>query len=508
MTRFRGLPVSPGHASGLLRIRPARPSPAAARPRRTRDDVTAAFAAVARSRTALAGRLRAEGRDDEAGIIEIAALIAGDPALAGAAADAVAAGADPETAISETAERHARLMEDLGNPDLAARAADIRQVAAAAIDYFRTDRGSSDVPGGSPFILVARDISPAELIELTDSGAPLAGAVSVSGGATSHAAIIARGLAIPMMAGADPAVLETRPGQRAALDGTSGELAVGATAVPSPAAPASPVTPIPRSGPAVTVLANVASAVETRRALAAGVEGVGLLRTEIPFLESRDWPGYGRQRALLEPILSQLEGKTAVVRLLDFSGDKIPPFLRRDLPSGAGLAALLERPAALTDQLRAILDSAHGARLAILIPMVRDPAEITRVREALAALTSRPPPTGIMVELAGTARRATEFARAADFFSVGTNDLVADVLGLARSDPAAGPGRAGDPRVLDLVRQVAAAGGEAGIDVSVCGDAAADPDVLPELIAAGIRTVSVGAGAVGPVRSLLSQGEP
>lgn len=504
MTRFRGVPVSPGRASGMLRIRrPADNGTASGTP----GDVTAAFASVAGSRTALASRLRAEGREEEAGIIEIAALIAADPALSGAAADAVAAGADPATAIRETAEQHARLMETLDNPDLAARAADIRQVAAAAVDFLRTDSGYSGAPADSPFILVAHDISPAELIELLDADAPLAGAVSVTGGASSHAAIIARGLALPMIAAADPAVLEAGPGQPAVLDTVAGELMVGADAESSSVAVTAPVTPAPVSGSpsGITVLANVASAVETRRALAAGAEGVGLLRTEIPFIESRDWPDYGRQRATLEPVLAQLTGKTAVVRLLDFSGDKIPPFLRS---AGSGLAALLDHPAALSDQLRAILDAAGGARVQILIPMVSDPAEIARVREVLASLTGQPPPVGIMVELAATARNAAEFARVSDFFSIGTNDLAGDVLGLSRSDPAAGPGLAADPRVLDLVRRTADAGATAGIEVSVCGDAAADPEVLPQLIAAGIRTVSVGAGAVGLIRSFLEQGEP
>lgn len=501
MTRFRGLPVSAGQASGLLWIRAARPdSSDNSKKRGAPDDVAAAFAAVARNRADLAERLRADGRESEAGIIEIAALIAADPALSGAAADAVAAGADPAAAIRETAEQHARLMENLDNPDLAARAADIRQVAESAIDFLRTDLRSPDVPAGAPFILVARDVSPAELIELTDAGEPMVGAVSLTGGATSHAAIIARGLSLPMIAGADAAVLEAEPGQPATLDAIAGELVLGVSTVPSPV---STVTPVPSSGSirGITLLANVASAIETRRALAAGAEGVGLLRTEIPYVECRDWPGYERQRANLEPILSQLTGKTAVVRLLDFSGDKIPPFLRS---AGSGLTALLEHPSALAEQLRAILDAAGDSRPQILIPMVRDPAEVTRVRDALAALTDRPPPVGIMVEVEATARRAEVFARVSDFFSIGTNDLASDVLGLSRSDPAAGPGLAADPWILGLVRQVAGAGAEAGIDVAVCGDAAADPAVLPKLLDAGIRTVSVGAGSVGMIRSVIA----
>jgi phosphoenolpyruvate-protein kinase (PTS system EI component) len=259
-------------------------------------------------------------------------------------------------------------------------------------------------------------------------------------------------------------------------------------------------------GTEITVLCNVASAAETRRGLAAGAEGVGLLRTEIPYLESGDWPGYERQRTHLAPILAQLAGKLATVRLLDFSGDKIPPFLGSSgLPAGVGLAALLSHPTALADQLRAILDTGRDAKIEILIPMVREPAEIRSVRDTLALVAADldvpAPPVGIMVELAATAERAAEFARAADFFSIGTNDLTGDVLGLSRTDPAAGPALAADPRVLSLVKRVADAGAGAGIEVSVCGDSAANMRVLPLLIAAGIREVSVAAGAVGKVRS-------
>ena len=592
-TQFRGLPVSAGRAVGVLRVagevdNSKKPSaePLAATP----EDVTAAFAAVSAQRSALAARLRAAGREDEAGIIEVAAVIAADPALSGPAADAVRGGDDPATAIFEAAERQAELMEKLDNPALAARAGDIRQVAAAAVDFLQTDDGDSLAPAGSPasagapgepFILVRREVSPAELIELADEGVTagdaggdqggarpagpvLAGAVSVAGGASSHAAIIARGLGLPMIAGTDPAVLDIPSGQTAVLDADAGELTVGETSTadalagemtegeaargpglaggdePRFVGAAASVSPVPAGpvrtadGTEITVLCNVASAAETRRGLAAGAEGVGLLRTEIPYLESGDWPGYERQRAHLAPILAQLAGKPATVRLLDFSGDKIPPFLasqpspggttpgtsRLDdrsqaivsavpgpvgLPAGAGLAALLNHPAVLADQLRAILDTGRDAKLEILIPMVREPAEIRSVRDTLAQVAADldvpAPPVGIMVELAATAERAAEFARAADFFSIGTNDLTGDVLGLSRTDPAAGPALAADPRVLSLVRRVADAGTGAGIGVSVCGDAAADMRVLPLLIAAGIRVVSVAAGAVGKIRS-------
>ena len=505
--RFRGVPVSPGQAAGMLRV-----ADDDAKVSATPEEVAAAFAAVAAQRMELAGSLRAGGREDDAAIIEVSGLIAADPALIVPAVEAVRGGEAPAAAVRAAVGRQAAAMEQLSSPELAERAGDIRQIATAVIDFLRTSHPDSPpAPSSGAFILVRHEVSPAELIELADAG--LTGAVSVTGGASSHAAIIARGLGVPMISSTDPKVLSAPPGTFARLDADVGELVlasrsdrnsrcystgnrdqteVGAGAEETRTA----------DGVQITVLCNVASVVETRRGLAAGAAGVGLLRTEIPYTRAADWPTLAQQRAQLRPILALLPGKTATVRLLDFSGDKIPPFLAG---AGPGLAALLAHPTALADQLRAILESGGNAQLAVMIPMVRALDEISRVREVLAWVAADvgvpEPPLGIMVELAATAARAAEFAVVADFFSIGTNDLTGDVLGLTRDDPAAGPGLAADPRVLTLVRQVADAGRDAGIGVSVCGDAAADLRVLPLLIAAGIRVVSVAAGGVSNVRS-------
>ena len=640
--RFRGLPVSAGTAAGVLAIvgdsvdeTVDQGLAASATP----EEVAAAFAAVAAERSALAGRLRAADRGDQADIIEIGALIAADPALSAQAVAAVRGGADAVAAVRETAERHAVAMERLQNPALAERAADIRQVAVAVIDRLGTRSGDSPRSGtfadsaagaaAGGFILVRREVSAADLIELADADAAgLVGAVSVVGGASSHAAIIARGLGLPMIVGVDPEVLALPPGQAAVLDADSGELVVGtqpiadAQLVPGAQAasdaradsdahvasdahmtmgsqvpvdaqvaadaqttagarlapgaqlaagaqvtagaqaasgaqgvldaqmvagddslPAGPVRTA--DGREVIVLCNVASAIETRRGLAAGAAGVGLLRTEIPYVQAADWPTRAQHLAQLGPILALLAGRTATVRLLDFSGDKIPSFLatgaaagagaatwsraaagtgaatRTDAAAGpgagagaegstgAGLAALLGHPSALADQVRAVLEAGREARLGVLIPMVSSLGEVSRVREVLAEtaaeLGAPVPPLGIMVELESTAANAAVFASAVDFFSIGTNDLTGDVLGLGRRDQAAGPGLAAHPRVLALVKRVAAAGKDAGITVSVCGDSAADARVLPLLVGAGVEAVSVPAARVGTVRSWVSK---
>ena len=514
--RFRGLPVSEGTAAGTLYVVDADAAVSA-----SADEVAGAFAAVTAERFALADRLRAAGRGQEAAIIEVGALIAADPALSEPALAAVRGGEEVARAVRAAAETQAVAMEGLANRELAERAGDIRQVAQAVLERLGSPVSAARPDGD--FILVRHEVSPADLIELAEAG--LAGAVSVAGGASSHAAIIARGLGIPMIAGADAAVLAVPPGQPGFLDADSGELILGAiegmarntaTSQREPrsrlAVPASAVSARTADGREIVLLCNVASAAETRRGLAAGAAGVGLLRTEIPFAQALAWPTLAEHRAALAPVLGLLAGKPATVRLLDFSGDKIPPFLRGDTPSSGqagGLDALLTHPGALAGQLRAVLETGRDTQLAVLIPMVRSLGEIAIVREALAgaaaALGCGPPRLGIMVELQSTAADAQTFAAAVDFFSIGTNDLTGDVLGLGRLDPSAGPALAAHPRVLTLIERVADAARQAGIAVSVCGDSAADARVLPLLIGAGVGTLSVPAARVPRVRSWLAR---
>ena len=428
---YQGLPVSEGLAAGqLYQVRrsrrtggtPASGPRAGATPEHVRD----AFAAVARERSELAAQLRESGRADQAEIVTIGALIAADPALVEPAIAGTAAGADARAAVRNAAEAQAAALAALANADLAARADDVRQVATAVLAHLAGD--SAPPPPATGFILVQREVDPADMIRFAEAG--LVGAVSVSGSASSHAAIIARGLGLPMLAGADPAVLVAPAGHPAILDAEGGRLIVDPApeelaAIGGPGAPeaagaaeatraagntwaagitpptqtagAAQATPTARTAPAaaatqaatsppaantqpaqaadtaqspgatpataaagatgtsgvagagwrdggsagldpavtprtaageeVTLLCNVASAPETRLGLARGAAGVGLLRTEIPFTKATGWPTEAEHAAALDPVLGLLAGRPAVVRLLDFSGDKVPPFL-------------------------------------------------------------------------------------------------------------------------------------------------------------------------------------
>lgn len=186
------------------------------------------------------------------------------------------------------------------------------------------------------------------------------------------------------------------------------------------------------------------------------------------------------------------------MRLLDFGGDKTPPFLRG--AAGRGIELLLESPEALRAQLSAILSAGARTRLRILVPMVTSPGQIREVRHVLEAVLDgrSSPQLGSMIETPDAALRAEEIAQVSDFLSIGTNDLTQLVLGLDRERSKSAP--VTDPRVLRLIDKTMRAGRGAGIPVDVCGEAASDPIAMPILVGLGVDELSVAAARVGEVR--------
>jgi phosphoenolpyruvate-protein kinase (PTS system EI component) len=362
--------------------------------------------------------------------------------------------------------------------------------------------------------LVDADVGPVDLLEVAADG--LAGAVSLRGGVNAHAAIVARSLGIPLLIGIDPAQLAIPDGCDVVLDADRAVLVVD----PSPEARAEADARIADAvsrrerfaferdlptetadGRYVTLACNVASAPEVAIGLAAGAAGVGLLRTELPFLHAHHWPDASRHRELLAPVFAPLDGLPVTVRLMDFSNDKVPPFLVSGLE---GLDALLANPEALRAQLAAVLEVGRRAQTRVMLPMVRRPEQVTAVRGELRAIAQRmgvaEPMLGIMVELPEAVERAEDLAQVSDFFSLGTNDLTAAVLGLSRTDQGARPALAAHPRVVACIVATCKAAMAAGIAVSVCGDAGGDPLVLPLLLGAGVGSLSVSPARVDEVR--------
>jgi multiphosphoryl transfer protein len=519
-TTYPAVPCSPGAALAPgWRPRGAVPDRTVPVPPATPDAVRSAFEATATRLDDLAASFRADGAGEYADILEAEALIARDPAFADEVVSLLdEQGTDATSAVTQVAERHAAVMAGLESADLRERAADIRQVGRMVSD--RLGGRVPPSPPAGPFVLLAHEVTAPDLLEYAEQ---ITGAVSVLGGAGSHASIVARSLGVPLVVGVDPAALDALTGVTVVVDGDRGAVVVdpdaatvvrlrtSTSALSSAELAASRALPSRTTdGVDITLLANVASSTEARRALQAGAVGVGLLRTELPFLAATDWPTREQHVDALRPVLEVLRGRPVTVRLLDFTHDKVPPFLRGRGSQGnaSSLALLLEHPEALDAQLHAILATGRGQDLRLMLPMVTDPAELVLVRERLARAArvlgvDRLPSLGAMLEVPAAIERLPELIPVADFLSLGTNDLTAAALGLDRSDPRLTPALAVTPDVLRLVDRAVRLTAEVGVPLSLCGDAGADPEAFPRLLATGVRTFSVAPSRLDAVRAMV-----
>ena len=522
---MQGDPASPGAAVGLAWHQAQETEIGHHVPVHEREhERQLAHTALARAADALS-RIAVGLPPDEAAIIEASVLMAGDPALVSAVDDAIAThGLPAAQAIMRATGQLADAIASVGDDLLAARADDVRSLGRRAASL-ATTRGAgvpSDAVGGTPedrdHVLIANDLGPADVAELAPR---LAGIALVGGAATAHAAIVARSLGIPMVTGLPAEILDVVEGTRIVLDGGAGSAIVDPSAAGARAAEAdmrgrrlaAELARAARDQPAITsdgrrisVLANVSSAAEVGVGFGAGAEGIGLLRTELAFLDATDWPSELAHRTALERILARLEGRPAIVRVLDFGADKAPPFLRG--VTERGLKLLLANPEAFDAQLRAILICARGRDVRILLPMVDHQDEVVASGALIRLAADRLgieelPPIGSMIETPRAAQNAWLIGQHSAFLSIGTNDLTAATLGADRF--AANRARAYDPRVLRSIARSVAAAHDAGIAVEVCGEAASDTVMLPLLVGLGVDEVSVGAARVGEVRGWIRE---
>jgi phosphoenolpyruvate-protein kinase (PTS system EI component) len=245
----------------------------------------------------------------------------------------------------------------------------------------------------------------------------------------------------------------------------------------------------------VTLLCNASTAAEVAAGLEAGAEGVGLLRTELAFLDASAWPTEEEHFAALAPALARCTGFVATVRTLDFGADKTPPFLAGI--TDRGLTLMLLHPAELEKQLRAIVRAGEGTQLRLLLPLVESAEQVRAVR----ALVDDPSvPIGAMIETPAAAGLAAEIAAEADFLSIGTNDLVQYTLGLDRERPVASAATAAEPIILGLIGQVVEAAHAVGKTVEVCGEAASEGEVATLLIGLGVDELSVAPARLDELR--------
>jgi phosphocarrier protein FPr len=533
----QGVPVSPGIAVGEVHqfrsgAPGTTPGPAAGDPGTERARLEGALARVRRdlevARDAVARRAGAGGAE----LLDAFVLSLSDEALLGPARASIEEdGLSAAAAWRRSLERVASAYRALEDPYQQSRAADVEGVGAEVMAAL-VNPGVAATPPPALGILVAADLTPAEVARLDTE--QVLGLALARGGPTSHAAILARALGIPALAAAGEAILGLAEGTPAVLDGDAGRLfadpphelatdyarrAEVLRRSREEARVASGTPAVMRDGRRVWVAANVRSAAEARAAAAAGADGVGLLRTELLFLERREAPGEEEQLASYRAVAEAMGGRPVVIRTLDAGGDKPLPYLDagREANPYLGWRAIricLAKPELFKVQLRAIVRAAADHPVRVMFPMIATLAEWRAARalleEARAEVLQRGQAAparveaGMMVEVPSAALLAERFAPEVDFFSIGTNDLTQYTLAAERGNPRLlALCDACQPAVLALVARVVEAAHARGKPVAVCGEAAGDPAALPLLVGLGVDELSVGAPAIPRTKQLV-----
>jgi phosphoenolpyruvate-protein phosphotransferase len=472
-------------------------------------------------------RLTDAGRREEAEIFGAQAMMAQDPELLAGAQALVSRGRRPDDAIVVAADLVADSLALLDDELLAARAADIRDVAARV---GRILRGEAPPRLDRRSIAVAADLPPSVTAELDPK--LLAGIALEGGSRTAHAAILARALGIPAVVGASGLLTASAGAEMVGVDGDSGEVfidpdagAVGEIERRVESAREQVATdaglrdqPLQTAdGHRLMIAANIGAPEEASRAIEAGAEGVGLFRTEFMFMGRVTAPDEATQTAAYARVLEAFGERPVVIRLIDLGGDKDLPYM--PLPPETnpflGVRALRLADAGhqelILTQLRAILAAGEksGREPWIMAPMVADLPDVYRLHELVAmAAFGRTlqvkPKVGIMVEVPSVALVADQVAREVAFFSIGTNDLTQYLLAADRTNSTlAGRQDPLHPAVLRAIAGVIEGGHAAGIPVAVCGEMAGDPEGAMALAGLGIDELSMDAAAFGRVKRAL-----
>lgn len=520
--RVQGRSAAPGIALGpLVRLAPAKRD--ARQHRSVADEHQALVDALAASQQALALLAGEAGDTDAEAILAFQMALLEDDNLTAPAFALIAQGEIANRAWNAAIDPEIASYDEASDPHFRARASDLRDLRERVL---RNLAGETDqiVPSG---VIVAADDMPPSMFLATDwrDG----GLVLRRGSPSSHVAILARSRGVPMIVGVD--VDHLGDGGDVLLDGEAGTVIIdpdagmradflrrhaeqskirqAASSYKGPAFTA--------SGHRVQVMINVTGLAELGGLDPAEVDGIGLMRTEFLFQGRENLPTEEEQFQIYKRMLQWAAGKPVTIRTLDAGGDKpiagltqsgeMNPFL-----GVRGVRLSLRHPDVFRAQLRALARAAVAGNLKVMVPMVTVPEEVDRCRgmleEAIEELLregneAQAPPLGMMVEVPAAALTIEDFN--ADFFSIGSNDLIQYVAAASRDEPQladlARPSRA----VFNLIRHVAKYADGSGREVSLCGDLAGDPEQVAALLDQGLRILSVAPGALGPVKAAIAR---
>jgi phosphotransferase system enzyme I (PtsI) len=497
--------------------------------RRFQDALTVAQAQLEEVYT----KSEAESGEEHAAIFEAQAMMLEDPELLGFIRRAIEEQSlNAEAALSDAAEQYAQMLEALDDEYLSARAADVRDVADRILRILLSVAETPTANLKQPSIILARDLTPSDTVMLDKE--LVLGFCIAEGGATSHTAILARGLGLPAVVGAGRAVLDVPDGETLILDGVRGRLLVepgaetldryqarqkAAARVMAEARSKAHKPAVTEDGHPVEVVANIGNVTGAKKARAEGAEGVGLLRTEFLYLERDELPDEEEQYEAYRDILEVFDDQPVILRTLDVGGDKELPYLEmeEEMNPFLGVRAIrlsLRRPEIFKPQLRAALRAGVDHNLKLMFPMVATLSEVQQARALLETCREElraeghavieEMEVGVMIEVPAAAIMADQLAQAVDFFSIGTNDLSQYTMAVDRTNAdLVELISAFQPAVLRLVSNVIKAAHKRGKWVGLCGEMAGEPLAIPILLGLGLDEFSMNPPAIPIAKQLI-----
>jgi phosphotransferase system enzyme I (PtsI) len=551
MERLTGIGVSPGVAVGpaLVAIQRTQVIRFPIAPDRVARELSALERARVRSREQLEQirRQLVERKGSElAAIFDAQLLMLDDPMLVGRAAIIVCEErVNAEWAVQRALDEIAAVFNDVDDPYLRERKGDLHDVAGRLRMNLRDEKGGArdllqDLD--TPCVLIADELTPSVVAQL--DWTRIRGFATDAGSRTYHTAILARSLGVPAIVGLHDASLRVPPGAAVIVDGETGELTID----PLPTVRLEAQGRVrdtrlhtadwpPQSGPVqtrdgirITLQANIDRSDDVAAAVGAGAEGIGLYRSEFMLVGGPpDMAAEDEQYHVYRQLVERMAPRQVTIRTFDIDERQLARplvdaaldarwFPEHERVGHAGLRGIrfgLAQPAIFKTQLRAILRAAAHGPVRIMFPFVSSVQEVRTAKALLAeakaqlqALEVEPPevPVGIMIEVPSAAFTASLLAREADFFTIGTNDLIQYTLAVDRTDDrVSNRYEPLHPAVLRLLRQVRRGAVRHGIPVSVCGEMASDPLLLGLLIGCGLTDFSMTPGALPMARRAVAE---
>ena len=531
MKKGTGISVFPGIALGAPFLLPnvaGYTFPVTGSPEIEKARFAAALGTVRGQLSDLYEKTRVEMGEAQAAVVEVQLLLLEDPELLESITGSIERGTSAAAAVSDAGDAFAQIFAAMEDTYMQARSADIRDLCHRIRDAL-LGKATVCFPE-EPFVLIGEDLSPTQTVSLPRDR--VLGFVTRQGSPLSHTAILAKTWGIPSLVQAD---IPLEPCVLLALDGFTGTWYADPDAETlamleakqqeylrqqeSLAAFQKPETQT-RSGKSVPLMANIGSPADVEAAKQVGAEGIGLLRSEFLYLGRDTLPTETELFEAYRRISQDMEPFPVLIRTLDLGADKQAPCLplaEEENPALGlrGLRLCLEREDLFHTQLRAIYRASVFGNLHILFPMIASLWELqeakeicTQVRRELTedGIPHREIPLGMMIETPAAAILADQFAREADFFSVGTNDLTQYTLAADRQHPNLR--RCYDPKhpaLLALLESVAKAAQSAGIWAGICGELASDPEMQETLIRMGYRELSMAPSSIPGSRKRIRQ---